>query len=128
MALPVAAAAIVPDGSVRGLLCLAAAYDASNESYHYRAEARAGAEKLNDVHSAVELVVRALHDPAESGERNHQWNYQNHNRRAFAINHALIVSLLQLPYCAGCVSLSPGTGGMLPSEECAHYPRAKIHR
>jgi hypothetical protein len=67
--------------------------------YHSRAEANAGAEELDDVHSAIRLEARALRHPVKSDETNQQWDNPDHNRRPFAINHCASVGTIVTELC-----------------------------
>ena len=67
-----------------------------NYSYHCRADGHAGAEKLNDVHDAIEPEARALRDAVKPEQTGQDRAYPNHNRKLFAINHSASFRTLKL--------------------------------
>ena len=96
-----------------------------NHSHQSRAEAGAGAEELNDVHSAIQLIARTLRNTGKSRQADHQKNNKDHNRRTFAISHSAPfertgISFVCLLSPADCTEALAGASfsGIL-----AHMPR-----
>src|SRR5262245_945950 len=57
-----------------------------DQPHHRRAKAHAGAEKLNDIHSAVHFEARTLRHTVESRQTNHQWDCPDCYWRPFIIH------------------------------------------
>ena len=97
--------------------------------HHGCAEAYTGAEKLNDIHSAIHLEAGALCHPEKSDKANHYGDNPDRDRRSFAIDHLSLLRdnqpaprlayfwavglykrnlrVRSIANCRGCTRLSP---------------------